>query len=134
MSAPYRIAIVVDPEFGDGLLDVGQRMHVWACDTALNRAAAERLHALLPVGSGAWGESGVTRFDWPEGSDPEAMVLALFDDIDTHHGELGHDPAWSEIEVYGVRLTEPLRQLLQEYAVDRFEETPSGFRCFRPEG
>lgn len=36
------VAIVVDPDFGDGLQPLLDRMPVWIADTDANRAAAAR--------------------------------------------------------------------------------------------
>jgi hypothetical protein len=104
-AVPHKVAIVVDPDFGDRLFALAGRMHVWVCDTPGNRAAA----ALI------WGddpnydlESGVTTFKFaPNASRPE-VAAAVLGDVDLHHGEFSHDPPWSVIEVIGCSPTESL--------------------------
>ncbi len=61
------------------------------------------------------------------------MIINRFTTIDLHHNHYSHDPAWSQIEVYGVGLTPRLRQELREYGVTDFHETPDGFVCSRTE-
>src|SRR5206468_309774 len=40
---PHAVALVVDPEFGERLLDLSRRIHVWALDTPTNRTVAQRV-------------------------------------------------------------------------------------------
>lgn len=121
----HRVAVVVDREFGERLLPLAQRLHVWVCDTPINDAAGEKAWAALPPGA-VWNEVGVTTFRVGEDDSPEDMAICHVGDIDLHH------PAWSQIEVYGVRLNDDLRAAWQEYGADEFRETPEGFVCSRP--
>jgi len=122
---------VVDRHFGDRLLGIAKVFHIWICDTPVNRQAAERAAAALPL-EAVWNEAGATTFKVSENDSPEDMVLDRFTAVDLHHGEYSHDPAWSVIEVYGSKPTAALRQALQEYGVDEFRETQEGFVCSRP--
>ena len=102
------VAVVVDRDFGERLLTLAQRLHVWVCDTPINDAAGEKAWAALPPGA-VWNEVGVTTFRVGENDSPEDMAICHVGDIDLHH------PAWSRIEVYGVS-----------------REMPEGFVCSRP--
>lgn len=127
----HLVAVVVDREFGERLLPLVQRFHVWVCDTPVNRTAAEKAWESISPGA-VWNEAGATIFKVSENDNPEDMVLDRLTDVDLHHGEYSHDPAWSVIEVYGSKPTAALRQALQEFGVDKFRETPDGFVCSRP--
>jgi len=127
----HRVAVVVDRAFGARLLPLAQRLHVWVCDTSTNREATEKAVADLPPNA-VWNEVGVTTFGRGEIDSPEDLIIRYAGDIDLHHGEHSHDPAWSQIEVYGVRLNDALRTAWQEYGVNEFRETPEGFVCSRP--
>ncbi len=129
----HHVAVVVDRAFGERLLPLAQRLHVWVCNTPANREAVEKAVAALPPGA-VWNEAGATTFRVSENDSPEGMVLDQLSTIDLHHGESSHDPAWSQIEVYGVRLNDALRAAWQEYGVNEFRETPEGFVCSRPPG
>ena len=124
-NSSARVAIVVDREFGGRLLPLARRLHVWICDTPANRGAAERVWAAIPPDA-IWNEVGVTTFRVGENDCPEDMANYPIGDIDLHH------PAWSQIEVYGVRLNDALRAAWQEYGADEFKETQEGFVCSRP--
>ena len=39
---PQRVAVVLDPEFGDKLMELATSVHVWAVDSQANKAAADR--------------------------------------------------------------------------------------------
>jgi len=127
----HTVGVVVDRNFGDRLLPIVRRLHVWVCDTPANREAAERAWASIPTGA-VWNEAGATTFKVSENDSPVDMVLDRLTDIDLHHGEYSHDPAWSVVEVYGSKPIAALQQALQEFGVDTFRETPGGFVCSRP--
>jgi hypothetical protein len=124
----HRVAIVVDPAFGNALDALANRLHVWVCSSPANRRAAEE-HS-------TWGrppsaECGITTFKVESGESPEAMLLAILPDVDLHHGRLSHPSGWEAIEVYGMVPTDATRAALREYGVNRFAITEWGFECAR---
>ena len=123
----HRVAVVVDRTFGERLLPLARRLHVWVCDTPTNHEAAEKAWAAIPPGA-VWNEVGVTTFRVSESDSPEEMVIRHIGDIDLHH------PTWSQIEVHGVRLNDGLRAAWREYGADEFRETGEGFVCSRALG
>jgi hypothetical protein len=66
------------------------------------------------------------------------MCARIAEEVDVHHGELGHDPPWSEILVVGVPLSAVLRQVFCAIGGRSFGPTADGFRIrrgdVRPEG
>lgn len=121
----HSVAIVVDREFGERLLPLTQRLHVWICHTPINREAAEKSWAAAPAGAVS-NEVGATTFGVDENDSPEDMAINRLADIDLHHF------GWSRMEFYGVELSDKLRLELQEYGVNEFQETFDGFVCSRP--
>ncbi len=120
----HNVAIVVDREFGERLVPLSQRLHVWICDTPANGEAAKKAVAAVPAGA-VWNEVGVTTFRVNENETPEDMAISRLEDIDLHH------PGWFQMEFYGVMINDELRRELQEYGTSEFGETPYGFVCSR---
>ena len=125
----YRVAIVVDPDFGPRLSSLAERLPVWVCATDENRRHAERSRAAR---SWRYGEDGVTTFRVGESDTPEAMLIGVLYMVDLHHGEYSHAPPWDTVEVFGVAATHAIREALAEYGVTEFHDTPEGFRFSRP--
>ncbi len=71
----HHVAVVVDRAFGERLLPLAQRLHVWVCNTPANREAVEKAVAALPPGA-VWNEAGATTFRVSENDSPEGMVLS----------------------------------------------------------
>jgi hypothetical protein len=126
----YSVGIVVDREFGDRVVPLSRRLHVWVCDSPANRAATMSVREEQPSHSPT---SGVTIFDSRHGDSPEEMFLKIVETVDLHHGEWGHEPAWTAMEVYGVGPTAAIRSALEEYGVTEFIQSPEGFIARRPQ-
>lgn len=126
----HRVAIVVDPAFGDQLDTLATRIHVWIADTVDNRLAAEGFWAThLPMATSQHLESGVTTFKVDSAQSPEEWCAAIVGTVDEHHGEFSHDPPVSEVEVYGTPATPSLEAAFAAYGFDEFEPTSGGFRA-----
>ena len=129
-DSPYRVAIVVDPSFGDQLDALAVRVHVWIADTSVNRPAAERLWAAHPpTGTSRDLESGVTTFRVDSTHSPQEWCAAIVGAVEEHHGEFSHHPPVSELDVYGAPATGVLRAAFIEYGFSEIEVTPAGFRA-----
>jgi len=92
------VGVVVDPDFGDRLLNLAPRMPIWVAATPPNRAAAERVWATLPG-------SGVTTFTVDPAGTPETCCIAELETIDLHHGEYSQNPPYSVLEIFGTEVT-----------------------------
>jgi hypothetical protein len=92
------VAIVLDPDFGERISEVGQRMAVWLTPSAENRDAAVRLRKLLendpdaPVVS-MWSEprTGASEKEW----------LGILQTIEMHHGEYAAERPVTELHIFG---------------------------------
>ena len=127
---PHKIAIVVNKDFGEKLIELSKRLHVWICDSENN----------LPFVKQVWSqdkkysiESGVTKFDVSDNDSAEDIFVNILDDVDLHHGEFSHEPPWSIIEVYGVSVTQRIKSELSRYEEGRFEILEDGFIFHRSE-
>lgn len=126
------VGIVLDPRFGDRIADIARDFHVWIVASEVNTPAVERfLRSGAADESRGMFDSGVSVFFGADGETPEEMWERVMDLIDDHHGEWAHDPPWSEIRVFGARLSRPLTALLAEYGVTELIPTADGFigRC-----
>jgi hypothetical protein len=125
----YSVAIVVDRHFGDHLLELAERVHVWVCASQDNRRLAEKYWQAAP---GASLERGITTFNVTDSQPPEEMFIDILGAVDLHHGEYSHTPPWDTLEVYGTSATSAVRRALAEFGVSEFVGISEGFRCTRP--
>ena len=120
----YAVAIVVDPEFGSRLVELAERIEVWACASSENSALIRRLWQVGSVKT-------VTEFKVSSGADAEEWLLEVVGDVDLHHGSYSHDPPWETLEVYGCAASPQVRRALQEFGDGEFVETSGGFNFTR---
>lgn len=130
--SPHKVGLVVDRNFGPRLAALAHAFHVWIVESTDN----------TPVIQEFWKSQqrqmvddplarGITSFVADEQESSEAACVRIACDVDEHHGEFAHEPPWSEIEVFGVRLTEGLRKIFEEIGASTFEPTQDGFICRR---
>ena len=125
----HGVAIVVDPTFGDKLVGLAARLHVWITDTAENKAAA---HVVWRESGGVHSlERGVTTFSVGPTDRPDEIVASVLETIDLHHGEYSHSPTWTVLEVYGANPTPSLSAVLAERGFTNIAPTPDGFTASR---
>ena len=127
-TVPHRVAIVVDADFGDRLVALSRRLHVWVCDTPVNRDAANSI----------WGDdpnydldSGVTTFKFAPDASRAEVVEAVLIDVDLHHGEFSHDRPWSVIEVIGCLPTDSLAAAFAVFGAKLNPLGPDTFEAMR---
>jgi hypothetical protein len=128
-SAAHNVAVVVDPAFGNRLLELAGRVHVWLIDTPANRAAANVVTGSEDGVNSA--EHGVTTFSASATEPPDAIVASMLEIIDLHHGRYSHSPPWSMLEVYGTGATPQLLAALADRDFTNISPLPDGFRASR---
>jgi hypothetical protein len=130
--ALYKVGIVVDRLFGNRIVDVARSFHVWVVESLDNMSAIQQVWEsnLSDSKSDPLGP-GVTTFVASEEETPEAICARIVYDVEAHHGEFAHEPAWSEIEVFGVKLSPALKKVFEEIGATAFESTQDGFICCR---
>jgi hypothetical protein len=62
---------------------------------------------------------------------PSRSVFEILETVEDHHGEFHHEPPWSEIDVFGVELTDELEKAFGDLGVTEFERVEGGFKCRR---
>lgn len=122
-TADHVVAIVLDPDFGEGIGDLAGDRQVWVVGSEANDAAIAAiwrndLRTRSP-------ENGVTRFDGRE--TPEASFLGILSAVELHHGEYSHDPALAVLEVVGLEPSDPVRDALAMYGFGVVDPSANGF-------
>lgn len=124
----YRVAIIVDPDYGERANDVADRCHTWIVISPANESAiAARRHDAFSS------ESGLTAFRGNE--TPERTLVSILSTVELHHGADSHDPPVSILEVIGTPVTEAIRDELGNLGFDEVQHTAPGFitvRCGPP--
>jgi len=123
----YVVVIVLDPAFGDRILEVGNN-DVWITPSEVNRDAANRLRKLVENESNAplvsmWSapRAGVTEDEW----------LAILQDIEVHHGEYAHDPVVTRLRIIGATPEPHSVAALREYGYTDIKSEVGGFTASR---
>jgi hypothetical protein len=129
-TGQHSVAIVVDRAFGDRLIELAGRLHVWIVDSPVNRPVQKRVweaspHYVLETGATIVFDDGMQA--------PDVVAERMLDDVEQHHGEGAHAPPLTRLEVYGARCTPLLQAALEEFDYDHFEDTPDGFLATRPD-
>jgi hypothetical protein len=135
-TAGYVVAIVVDPDFGDRLSALLERMPVWIADTESNRTAAARARSASTQSAiGHTSIGALTTFNVDRQETPEFWSIGALDDVARHHDRYSHSPGYSAVEVYGAT---PSPRLLSALAAYRLTEITSlatgGFRASTRDG
>jgi hypothetical protein len=131
MADPYRVAIVVDRQFGPQLADMAKRLHVWICDSPTNRPAVEAIWRARG-GREYHIESGATIFDCAPDEAIEDALVNIIRAVDEHHGEHSHDPPWSTIEVIGCSPSPCVQRAFAEFGAQIAGLQPDRFEARRP--
>ncbi|NRD49908.1 hypothetical protein [Corallococcus exiguus] len=131
-TPPHKVGIVVDQRFGARAADLALGFHVWVVESRENTPVIQSVwkSGLMAAAADPLAV-GVTSFAALEGESPEAMCARIAGDVNEHHGELAHAPPWSEIEVFGVKLTSTLRHVFEELEATACTPTQEGFICRR---
>lgn len=131
-SPPYRVGLIVDRNFGDRISDLARAFHVWVIASPRNSPV---IRAFWNGQSRGHDEdllaSGITSFDATDQESPEDSCVRMASELDEHHGEFSHDPPWSEIAVFGAKLSASVKNAFAEIGATSFESTSDGFVCRR---
>jgi hypothetical protein len=121
-AAEHRVAIVVDPQYGEQVIELARDRHVWLVRSPRNDEAAA---ALWQDASEHTLQDCITTFNGADS--PESAFIAILGTVELHHGEYSHDPPLSVIETIGLRPTSAVSDALSEYGFQEVEATPDGF-------
>jgi hypothetical protein len=125
----HRVAIVLDPNYAERIVELARECHVWLVTSASN----DPVVAVLWRDDRAYSlEEGVTTFSAAE--TPEASFISILEEVEVHHGDYSHDPPLSVIEVIGLEPTEAVRDELSSYGFGDIELSAEGFVVRRAPG
>ncbi|RPI77537.1 MAG: hypothetical protein EHM45_08655 [Desulfobacteraceae bacterium] len=121
---PYRVHVIVDPRFGQRLLEMPENEPIWIADTETNHlaykaAGKERIPKSHLV--------GLSSFKVDPYLSPADWLISILETIDLHHGEMSHNPSWSVINVIGIRWTQKVQEELRKFGFEKYEDSPEGF-------
>jgi hypothetical protein len=121
----HTVAIVLKADFGEAVLDLARRQHVWLVESPVNTAAANSFWN-SDTSTGDPLASGITTFKRPPGTVHEALAV-IVESVDEHHGEYAHDPSVDRLLVYGVGLDADVQECLSEWGFSGFRAEDGHF-------
>jgi hypothetical protein len=127
MEEPYRVTVVVDPQFGTRLRDLPAGEPCWVVDSAENHPVIASLWQNLKTGDA----DGITSFKVDSGGTPEDWLISELGAIDLHHGEYSHNPPWSVLNAVGVPWSDRIARGLAQFGFTHHADTELGFEARR---
>ncbi len=117
------LAVVLDPEYGERMQGLVERMPIWALNSTTNRAAAEWL----------WEKEEGTRkritlFDVPDYPLDTQEFIGVLASVEAEREKHGAS-AVRDLEVIGMELFPDLNGALLEFGFQTVEPTVSGFKA-----
>ncbi|MBZ5647175.1 MAG: hypothetical protein LAN37_08145 [Acidobacteriia bacterium] len=117
------VALVVDPEYGERLQGLVERMPIWALNSTTNRAATEWIWEKDPET-----HRRITLFDVPDFPVDTQEFIGIVASIDAQRTK--HlQPPMRDLEVIGMGVYPDLNGALLEFGFQSVETTVSGFKA-----
>jgi hypothetical protein len=98
-ASEYLVIIVLDPQFGDRIVETGLNHDIWITPSEANRDGAKRLWSLLESRPD---KPLVSMWSAPRDGATETELMGILEDVERHHGEYSHDPPVSALRVIGL--------------------------------
>jgi len=117
------VALVVDPEYGERLQGLVERMPIWALNSTSNRAATEWLWEKDPET-----RRRITLFDVPDFPVDTQEFIGIVASIDSQRTKHSQPPV-RDVEVIGMEVYPDLNGALLEFGFQTVEPTVSGFKA-----
>jgi hypothetical protein len=115
-----KVALILDPNFGQRLTALASRSHVWIVDTPANRLIAEEYWQDNPEHKL---ETGITTFEVYDDETVAETCLRILDTIDLHHGGHSSDSPYSTLEIISLPATQDIKCALEELGFEVIEQT-----------
>jgi hypothetical protein len=128
MKSPYRVFVIVDPEFGERLMSLPKDEPAWIMKSETNTPALIRLLRERPSSNHL---TGITTFDRNLELTPEEELMDLLWTIDLHHGEHSAKPPYSILQVNGCTPSADIRSALAEFGFGIESPSEDGFIAVR---
>jgi len=126
----HKVALVFELNFDKDLENLSSRLHVWLLDTPENRKKAEQIWERDYSKNSL--EKGITLFSAYENETLEDACINIMETIFEHHGEYAHSPPMTVLEVYGLSISNRIKQDLEKYGFVSFISNKKGFICYMP--
>jgi hypothetical protein len=98
-ASEYLVVVVLDPHYGERIVEVGTDHDIWITPSEANRDAADRLWKLVEFRPD---KPLVSMWSAPRDGATEAELMGILEDIELHHGEYSHDPPVTALRVIGL--------------------------------
>ena len=118
------LGLVLEPEFGERMEGLVERMPLWAINSTTNQAAAEWLWEKAPET-----RKRITLFDVPDWPLDTQEFVGVMASIETQRKQQNLPPV-RDLEVIGMELFPDLNGALLEFGFTEVERTVGGF-CAR---
>lgn len=127
---PAIVAIVLDPDYGQGLRSLVARAGVWVVESPANRPVIEALwnerrHERAP--------HDVTLFRWIDGLSAADHVEGVLRSVRNAASSGGESAPWADIEVVGAQADEEMLRALERHGLRIARITAEGFRASVPD-
>lgn len=121
-STAMTVGLVVDPEFGERISELAQRMPVWVISSPTNDRVIEKIRAATG------GDSRVTKLLTRVGESSETLLGRAMCVIDEHHGEESGLAPYRTLLVYGATHSAS-QELASDLGFTSLSATAEGFRA-----
>ena len=121
MSISREIALVLDSEYGDKIINLAKTQAVWTISSPTNDAVVLKARETHP--------GRITVLRKRVGEDQAHTFLRAVDNIDEHHGEVSQYPPYKSLAVYGFSIDLAPIDVIKELGFTAFEKTEFGFRA-----
>ena len=115
-----RVTLILDPNFGERIMNVSKSAPVWIVESDCNRQAVELARA-------SSGSRGVTVFAAKSGESPKVTCERIVASLDDHFNECSQTPGYDQLEVLGLKLADVDLRHFQNLGFSGFSTTEAGF-------
>lgn len=123
--ASAKVALILDRDYGEKLEVLATEMAVWIIESPVNKTVARKLWDRRPKLPHM-----ITTFVEPSTVD-DGCFESLMDNIELHHGFYSQTPPFSELEVFELKPTPAVEQVLADFGFALADPTVTGFRAVR---
>lgn len=124
MAQINNIALVLQTDFGDEVIELAKTMSVWIIQSKENDAAIRKANELdLKL--------DITMLLMRTSETSSDTFLRALYDIDDHHGANSSSHSWKKILVYGAMPDLVTQQLMDDLTVSHIDKTGYGFDLSR---
>jgi hypothetical protein len=120
-----KVAVIVDPEYGERLLALRPEVPVWIVDSPHNVASAQNARQELH------GRRYITTFKTASRASAQKALLDVLDVVELHHGSQSASVPYSELQIVGTEISSNVEAALADLGFDELHSTADGFVATR---